>query len=301
MTRILIVGHKGQLGRILYNFPSEHERLGMDLPEHDITDASETQYALRNLRPQWVINTAAFTNVDAAEAHSDLAYRINAHAAGNLARACQQLGASLIHISTNEVFSGTRQEQPYDEWDVADNFGGSAYARSKLAGENAIRFYHDDARIIRIAWLFSPGGVNFPSKIVTAADKLGALKVVDDEFGNPTYAPDLAEALYKLIDLKAPPGIYHLPNSDVASRYEMAKEALRLTGRGHIPIEPIPHTAWRRAATPPLRALLANRAAAALGVTLRPWREALADWAEKVGSPVISHQSPVQSNDPETN
>jgi len=284
MTRILIVGHKGQLGRILYDFPSEHDRLGMDLPERDITNAAETQYALREMRPQIVINAAAFTNVDAAESNPDLAYRINAHAAGNLARVCHQLGASLIHISTNEVFSGTRQEQAYDEWDVADNVGGSAYARSKLAGERAIRFYHDDVRIIRIAWLFAPGGNNFPAKIVAAADKHGALKVVDDEFGNPTYAPDLAEAIYKLIDLKAPAGIYHLPNSGVASRYEMAKEALRLTGRGHVPLEPIPHTAWQRAATPPLRALLANRAAAALGVALRPWQEALADWAQKVGN-----------------
>ncbi len=282
MTRILIVGHKGQLGGILYNYPSEHERLGMDLPEHDLTNAAETQYALRQMRPELVINTAAFTNVDAAESDPDQAYRINAHAAGNLARACRDLGASLLHISTNEVFSGQRQGQPYDEWDAPDNMQGSAYARSKLAGEFAIRFYNADVRIIRIAWLFSPGGVNFPAKIVAAADKHGALKVVDDEFGNPTYAPDLAAALYKLIDLKAPPGIYHLTNSGAASRYEMAKLTLQLTGRGHIPIEPIPHTAWQRAATPPLRALLANRAAAALGVTLRPWQEALADWAEKI-------------------
>jgi dTDP-4-dehydrorhamnose reductase len=282
MTRILIVGHKGQLGRVLYNYPSEHERLGMDLPEHDITNAPETLYALREMRPQLVINTAAYTNVDAAESDPDLAYRINAHAAGNLARACRDLGASLLHISTNEVFSGQRGGQPYDEWDVPDNLHGSTYARSKLAGENAIRFFNPEIRIIRIAWLFSPEGVNFPSKIVAAADKLGALKVVDDEFGNPTYAPDLAEAIYKLIDLKAPPGVYHLTNSGVASRYEMAKLALQLTGRGHIPIEPIPHTAWQRAATPPLQAVLANRAAAALGVTLRPWQQALADWAEKV-------------------
>jgi len=280
MTRILIVGHKGQLGRTLYDYPSAHERLGLDLPEHDITNASETQYVLRELRPQVVINTAAFTNVDAAEADPDLAYRLNAHAAGNLARACRDLGADFFHISTNEVFSGQRQGQPYDEWDTPDNWQGSTYARSKLAGERAIRFHNVDARIIRIAWLFSPGRVNFPAKIVAAADKHGALKVVDDEFGNPTYAPDLAEAIYKLIELKAPAGIYHLTNSGVASRYEMAKEALRLTGRRHIPIEPIPHTAWQRATTPPLRAVLANRAAAALGVTLRPWQEALADWAK---------------------
>lgn len=281
MTRILIVGHKGQLGRILYSFPSEHERLGIDLPEHDITNAPETQYALREMRPQIVINTAALANVDAAESNPELAYRINAHAAGTLARACRQLGVSFYHISTNEVFAGDRDE-PYDEWDTPDNVHGSVYARSKRAGERATRFYSEDVRIVRIAWLFAPDGVNFPAKIVAAADKRGALKVVDDEFGNPTYAPDLAEAIYKLIDLKAPSGIYHLTNSGVASRYDVAKETLRLTDRGRIPIAPIPHTAWQRPTDPPLRALLANRAAAALGIALRPWQEALADWAQEM-------------------
>ena len=279
MTRILIVGHKGQLGRTLFNSSTDHELLGMDLPEYDITDAEGTQYALREMRPQIVINTAAYTNVDGAEAEPDLAYRINAHAAGHLARFCEELGASLWHISTNEVFDGQRQGQPYDEWDLPDNTHGSTYARSKLAGENVIRFYHSRARIIRISWLFSPGGNNFPAKIVAAADKHGALRVVDDEFGVPTYAPDLARAIFQLIDLKAPPGVYHLVNGDAVSRYEFAKETLRLTGRAHIPLTPIPHTEWRRAAQPPLRAVLANRAAAALGVTLRPWQEALADWA----------------------
>ena len=282
MTRILIIGHKGQLGQTLFQFPTNHELLGMDLPEHDITDASATQYALRDMRPQIVINTAAFTNVDAAEAQPDLAYRINALAAGYLARFCEELGASLYHISTNEVFDGRMPGRRYDEWDQPDNTHGSVYARSKLAGENAIRFYHSRARIIRISWLFSRGKQNFPAKIVAAADKYGALRVVADEFGAPTYAPDLAAAIFQLIDFKAPPGIYHLVNEGMTSRYEFAKEALRLTGRDHIPITPIPHTEWQRAATPPLHAVLVNRMAAALGIQLRPWQDALADWAQSV-------------------
>ncbi len=283
MTRILIVGHKGQLGRLLFSYPSEHERLGMDLPEYDITDTKATQYALREMRPQIVINTAAFTQVDAAEEHYDLAYRINAHAAGALARFCEELGASLYHISTNEVFDGQRRDQPYDEWDQPDNTHGSAYARSKLAGENAVRFYHSRARIIRISWLFAPQGNNFPAKIVAAADKYGALRVVADEFGVPTYGPDLARAIYQLIDLKAPPGIYHLVNGEKTSRYAFAQEILRVTGREHVPITPISHTEWPRPAQPPLHAVLVNRAAAALGVRLRDWQEALADWAATTG------------------
>ncbi|NUQ39450.1 MAG: dTDP-4-dehydrorhamnose reductase [Caldilineales bacterium] len=275
--KILIVGHKGQLGRILMATPTPHERVGIDLPEQDITHAAEAIPAILALAPDAVINPAAFTNVDAAEANPDLAYRVNAHGAGTIARACHSLGIPLIQISSNEVFDGTRAGQPYDEWDQAHAL--STYARSKLAGENAARFYHDQVLIVRIAWLFAPGDANFPGKICAVADKQGALKVVDDEFGNPTYAPDLAPALFALLDRQAPPGIYHLTNAGACSRYEFACEVLRQSGRGHIPVTPIPHTAWPRPSQPPLRALLANRAAAALGIQLRPWQEAVAEWA----------------------
>lgn len=278
MTKILIVGHKGQLGRTLYHLPSGHEHLGLDLPEFDMTDAAMVLATMDDLCPDAVINVAAYTNVDGAEASPDLAYHVNAHAVGHLARACHRLGVPLLHISTNEVFDGTAGK-PYDEWDQPR--GLSTYARSKLAGENAARFYHEQVLIVRIAWLFAPGGANFPAKIVAAADKLGALQVVDDEFGNPTYAPDLAPALFALLDRSAPPGIYHLTNAGVVSRYEFACEILRLSGRGHIPVTPIPHTAWQRPSQPPLRAILANRAAARLGIQLRPWQEAAAAWAER--------------------
>lgn len=275
--KILIVGHLGQLGRILITAAPHHELLGIDLPDHDITNAADVIPTILNLAPDAVINPAAFTNVDAAETNPDLAYRVNAHGAGNVARACRRLGIPLIHISTNEVFDGTRAGQPYDEWDQTNAL--SAYARSKLAGEKAVQFHHDDVRIVRIAWLFAPGGANFPGKICAAADTHGALKVVDDEFGNPTYAPDLAPALFALLDRQAPPGIYHITNAGACSRYEFACEVLRQSGRGHIPVTPIPHTAWPRPSQPPLRALLANRAAAALGIQLRPWQEAVAAWA----------------------
>jgi len=284
MARMLIVGHKGQLGQTLLATPTDYEFVGIDLPEHDITDAGDVIPTIVALAPDAVINPAAFTNVDAAEDNPNLAYRVNAHGAGNIARACHALGIPMIQISTNEVFDGTRAEQPYDEWDQAN--ATSTYARSKLAGENAVRFYHDNVLIVRIAWLFSPGGNNFPGKICAAADKQGALKVVDDEFGNPTYAPDLAQALIALLDQHASPGIYHITNGGSCSRYELALEALRQTGREHIPVTPIPHTDWSRPSQPPLRALLANRAAAALDIQLRSWQEAVAEWAElaKVGS-----------------
>ncbi len=278
MKRILIIGHKGQLGHILMSIPSPYQRIGIDLPEHDITDPQDIIPTIQQLRPDAVINPAAFTNVDAAEADPDVAYQVNAHGAGHVARACHQLHIPLIHISTNEVFDGSAR-QPYDEWDQPHAL--STYARSKLAGEQAVRFYHDDVRIVRIAWLFAPGGNNFPGKIVAAARKYGALRVVDDEFGNPTYAPDLAAALMRLFELEAPPGIYHITNSGTCSRYEFAVSVLKYMGMADIPVTPIPHTAWQRPSQPPLRAILANRAAARLGIQLRAWQEAVADWAQQ--------------------
>lgn len=280
MPRLLIVGHKGQLGRTLYNQTSQYDHLGLDLPDFDMTDPAAVLSTLGDLHPDAVINVAAYTNVDGAETNPDLAYAVNAHAVGHLARACHRLGVPLLHISTNEVFDGAGQ-RPYDEWDQPHPL--SAYACSKLAGENAARFYHDQVLIVRIAWLFAPGGVNFPAKIVAAADKIDpsgpGLRVVADEFGNPTYAPDLAPALLALLDLPAPPGIYHLTNSGATSRYEFARQVLQQSGRGHIPVVPIAHTEWQRPSQPPLRAVLANRAAARLGIALRPWQEAVREWA----------------------
>ncbi len=281
MSRILIVGHKGQLGRTLYHLASGHEHIGLDLPEFDMTDPA-AMGMIDDLRPDAVVNVAAYTNVDGAEANPELAYAVNAHAVGYLARACHRLRVPLLHMSTNEVFDGTAL-RPYDEWDQPRPL--SAYACSKLAGENAARFHHDHILIVRIAWLFAPGGVNFPAKILAAADKFDpaapgpGLRVVDDEFGNPTYAPDLAPALFTLLDRSAPPGIYHLTNTGMTSRYEFAREVLQQSGRGHVPITPISHDEWKRSSQPPLRAVLANRAAARLGITLRPWQEAVVDWA----------------------
>ena len=281
MTKILVVGHKGQLGRLLYEFPTDFAHVGLDLPEFDMTDDGVVRERLDEIAPSMVINAAAYTNVDGAEADPDLAYAVNAHGAGHLAKSCRRLGIPLVHISTNEVFDGTA-ERPYDEWDQPN--AGSAYARSKLAGEQAVRFYHDQVMIVRTAWLYGSGGNNFPAKIVAAADKHGALRVVDDQFGNPTYAPHLALAIMGLIGRSAPFGIYHLTNAGAASRYEFAREVLRQTGRDHIPVSPIAHTDWPRPSQPPLRAVLANRAAAALGITLPPWQEGVAEWRLKNGS-----------------
>ncbi len=270
--RVLITGCLGQLGRTLQATLTDHVRLGIDLPDCDITDPAVAPF-IETHAPDIIIHTAAYTNVDGAEANSDLVFRINMGGTHNLALAGQRTGAPLLYISTNEVFDGTRTHTPYYEWENTNPL--SVYARSKAAGEAVVRALLQRFYIVRIAWLFAPGGNNFPAKIIENADKHGQLRVVSDEFGNPTYAPDLAAAIAALIATDHY-GIYHLVNGGSCSRYEFACEVLRQAGRGHIPVTPVAHTEWARPSTPPLHALLANTHAAALGITLRPWQQALA-------------------------
>jgi dTDP-4-dehydrorhamnose reductase len=212
--------------------------------------------------------------VDGCAQEPEKAYLANAIGTQNVALACATCDAAMVYVSTNEVFDG-RSDQPYREWDPPQPV--NPYGRSKAAGEWQVchllrRFY-----VARTAWLYAAGGRNFPHRIVQLADERGALKVVADEVGNPTYAPDLAEAIARLIETGAY-GVYHLTNAGYCSRYEFAKEILRLTGRDAVPIEPISQSEFKRASVPPAFAPLANTAAAALGIHPRPWQEALAEF-----------------------
>jgi len=271
--RVVITGHRGQLGRQLQIAFAGHECIGFDLPEHDITQPAARQ-ALVNCQPDLIIHAAAYTDVDGCERDPETAFRVNALGTQNVALAAQEVGADLVYISTNEVFDGTRRDL-YREWDRPNPL--SVYARSKAAGELIVSNLLCHFYIVRIAWLFGPGGTNFVTKILAAAARDGALRVAADEFGNPTYAPDVAMALARLVTTRHY-GIYHLTNSGFCSRHQFACEIMRLAGRADLPITPILSAEWPRASQPPLHAVLANTAAAALGITLRPWQDALAEY-----------------------
>jgi dTDP-4-dehydrorhamnose reductase len=271
----VITGCLGQLGRSLCETLANRTLLLLDLPDGDVADPAIIA-TIADFQPEVVIHPAAYTNVDGAEREPDIATRANVWGTQNVALACQRANAPLVYISTNEVFDGT-SERSYQEWDVPNPI--NAYARSKAAGERVVRSLLQRFYIVRVAWLFAPGGSNFVTKIIAAADKLGALRVVDDELANPTYAPDVAQAIARLIETSHF-GIYHFTNSGFCSRYEFAREILRLAGRDGIPITPIPSSEWQRLSTPPQRAILANTAGAELGITLRPWQEALAAYFE---------------------
>ncbi|OQA21895.1 MAG: dTDP-4-dehydrorhamnose reductase [Chloroflexi bacterium ADurb.Bin360] len=278
--RILLTGHKGQLGRTLSPLLAEHDVLGVDLPEHDITDGESLRALAGSFSPELILHPAAMTDVDGCARNPELAYRINGMGTQNVALVAAALGAELLYVSTNEVFDGQATE-PYHEWATRNPI--NAYGRSKLAGEWYVQNLLPRFYIVRTAWLYAPGGRNFPHRIIQLADERGSLKVVADEVGNPTYVVDLAHAIVALIKTHAY-GIYHGVNAGIASRYDFAREVLRLSGREHIPVEPITLAQFQRASTPPAFAPLVNTAAAALGITFRPWQEALAEFLGKTGA-----------------
>jgi dTDP-4-dehydrorhamnose reductase len=225
--------------------------------------------------PDVVVHAAAYTNVDGCVRDPDLAYRVNGLGTQNVALACQRAQAALAYISTNEVFDGAAT-QPYLESDHTNPV--NPYGRSKEMGEWYVRGLVPRHYIVRTAWLFSPGGANFPARIASLARERGELSVVTDEVSSPTYAPDLAEALGRLVR-SGRFGTYHLVNEGYCSRHEFAQAILHGAGLGHVPVRPILLKDFQRSSTPPSFAPLRNFAAAeVLGIQLRPWQEALTDY-----------------------
>ncbi len=271
--KTLITGARGQLGQILMRQFAAHEPVGIDLPEIDLSAPSSVN-SLAALQPGLVIHAAAMTDVDGCARDPERAMRINGQGTAHVAEACRRTGATLCCISTNEVFDGTLG-RPYREDDPTSP--ANPYGASKLAAEREATARVEHLFIVRIAWLFAPGERNFPAKIIEKADELGRLKVVDDEVSNPTYAPHLAEAIEALVQTRRY-GIYHLTNEGFCSRFAFARAILDASGRGHVPVDPISLRNFLRASSPPPFAPLENVRAAALGITLPPWPEALAQY-----------------------
>lgn len=271
--RIVITGSAGQLGQALQQVLSSEDLLLLHLPEFDITNYEQVQHVITSFFPQVVIHAAAYTDVDGCERKPEMAYRVNALGTQNVALACQSCDAAMVYISTDYVFDGTKNE-PYWEWDSPNP--QSVYARSKLAGEYYTQTLLHKFYIVRTAWLYSRTGENFVKTVLRLADEHNELRFVTDEVGSPTYAPDLAKALQRLIAYPLY-GIYHLTNTGVCSRYEWAKAILELAGRPDFPL--FPTQGYVRPAKVPARCELRNFCAATqLGITLRPWREALVDY-----------------------
>ena len=272
--RILITGGRGQLGQALETALRGHAVTAAGREAVDVTDRDGVLSAVYKAEADVVIHCAAYTDVDGCARDPDKAYRINGRGTQNVALACRDAGAAMVHVSTNEVFSG-EDTAGYEEWRQLDPI--NAYARSKAAAEFHVRHLLPRHYIVRTAWLYAPGGRNFVHAILRHARKSGRIRVVTDEVGNPTYVKDLAEAIGAVIGT-GHYGTYHFVNSGSTSRWEFANEILCLAGLERVNNRPILGREFRRASTPPRYGTLHNTAGAALGITLRPWQAALADY-----------------------
>jgi dTDP-4-dehydrorhamnose reductase len=269
---VLLTGAGGQLGRAAVRVFTRHQLAARTHAELDVADPAAVEAALAELRPDAVLNAAAYTAVDAAEDDREAAYRVNEAGPRVLAEATARRGLPLLHVSTDYVFDGEKGA-PYVESDPTHPL--SVYGASKLAGEDAVRRANPRHWIARTAWLYGPAGKNFALSIRAAAARERALRVVDDQSGSPTYAPHLAAALERLLE-RAEHGTFHLANAGVASRFEFAGALLQALGSG-AKLEPVPTSAWPTRARRPRNTALASERA--LGIALPDWREGVLRWA----------------------
>ena len=275
--KIVITGGRGQLGSELERqLRDTHDVVITDLPEVDLTERAQIENLFRVQQPDLVIHCAAHTNVDGCAKDPALAYKINGLGTQNVALACQAAGAVMCHISTNEVFAGDRKNG-YEEW--MPLAPGNPYGVSKAAGECHVRNLLSQYYIVRLAWLYAAGGRNFIHAIIERAERDGKVRVVTDEVGNPTSVSDAAAAIGKLIGT-GQYGTYHLVNQGACSRWEFANEILRLRGLTEVENEQITSDAFERASNPPPWGELHNIAGAAIGIELRTWKDALADFVK---------------------
>lgn len=276
--KVFITGHKGQLGRALQTECTAQniDFAGGDLPDWDMLNLTRVSESLDRIRPDVVIHAGALTQVDYCAEHPQEAVLVNGVGTYNVCVASRAINVPVLAISTNEVFDG-RATRPYQEYDQRNPI--NAYGYSKFVAEQVVERYAPAYMIVRTAWLYAPGGVNFIHKIVERARKGEALHVVTDEVSSPTHVNDLARAIVHLAQLNRP-GIYHMTNAGECSRFEFAQEILRLWGLDAV-ISPITLAEFQRPSTPPPYAPLANVFGAAAGVEMRDWREALAEYAQQ--------------------
>lgn len=274
--KVLITGAGGMLGRDLTAVYRDQDLLLPGEEELDITREAEVRKYLRNMKPQLIINCAAFTNVDACEEgeNREKVMAVNGLGPGYLAAGAEELQIPLVHISTDYVFAGDKD----GFYEVDDPPGPlNQYGESKLLGEREVRKNCTRAYILRTSWLFGKGGPNFVRTMLRFEKEGKDLKVVADQIGSPTYTRDLAFAIRSLVQ-EAPYGTYHVTNDKVCSWYEFAQEIFRQAG---IPakVQPVPSSEYIRPARRPLNSRLSSKSLTQAGIPLlRPWQEALGDY-----------------------
>ena len=278
MTRLVVLGAGGMLGRALVKRLAQYEPLRATRAEVDVTDVA----ALQTFIPEGstVINAAAYTNVDDAESREPAALAINAEAVAHIAHTVKAKHGRLIHISTDYVFDGDAT-RPYAE--DAPRSPQGAYGRSKLAGEEVVQeILPKSGVIVRTAWLYGYPGKNFPGTILRASREREVLDVVTDQVGQPTWTGDVAAMVERLVDSEISHGIFHATNSGEASWYDFARAVFREAGLDGNRIRPVTSDAFPRPAPRPTYSVLGHSAWEHHGFPApRPWEEALAEAWEK--------------------
>ena len=263
--RILVTGAGGQVGRELVDVFADHEVMASDHHSLDVADRDAVLGAVTSIRPDVIINSAAYTAVDACETETDTAWAINAMAVRHLADGARRVGARVCHISTDYVFDGTKPD-PYVEWDQPNP--ASMYGRSKLGGE--LELSADDT-IVRTSWVCGFHGGNMVKTILRLAGEHDRLSFVDDQRGHPTFADDLASVVHRLV-VERRPGLFHATNQGAVSWFEFAQAVLTAAGLDPARVSPVATADLlpARPAPRPANSVLDNAALRLSGVTLAP-------------------------------
>ena len=278
---ILLLGHKGMLGRDLYNkLIVSHDVTGKDIDDIDITEGEALGNVISDVGPDVVINAAAYTDVDGCESNREKCFLVNAEAVKNIALACKDRGIKVVHFSTDYVFDG-RKGTPYLEDDVCNPL--NVYGQSKLMGEQYLQEVSKNFLLIRTSWLYGRHGKNFVKTIADKAKVEKSIRVVDDQVGSPTFTWDLASAVQLLIEGHHT-GVFHVTNRGNCNWYELAVKIVKGINAENVHVEPIKSSEIKRPASRPSYSVLGCRKfIEASGKTMRYWQIALDDFIGKMG------------------
>lgn len=273
MKKILVTGSKGQLGVDLVNILSnKYYVIGLDKEKLDITNLDYVINTVKNIKPDIIINSAAYTNVDGCEENIDLSYKINSLGARNLAIASLENDSKLVHISTDFVFDGEKTK-PYIEFDKPNPL--SIYGQSKLLGEEFIKEINTRHYILRASWLYGENGNNFVKTMLKLGKGNKILKVVNDQKGTPTYTKDLVDVINMIIKTDAY-GTYHTSNEGECTWFEFAKKIFEISNMKNIEIIPITTEELDRPAKRPKYSVMKNYMLELdLNYKLKHWDESL--------------------------
>jgi dTDP-4-dehydrorhamnose reductase len=278
VSRWLVLGAGGMLGRDLVTVLRQREEavIASTRGDLDVTDGREVGAAVRRHRPDYVVNCAAWTAVDAAEQHPGQALAVNGRGAENVAAACAATGTRLVHLSTDYVFGGDAARPYPEEHPPAP---GTAYGRGKLAGENAVLgLLPRSGLVLRTAWLYGAHGASFATTMIERAAGHGPVDVVDDQWGQPTWTVDVARQIAALADAGARPGIYHATSAGETTWCRFAREIFRLLGADPARVRAVGSDRFPRPARRPRYSVLGHDGWARAGVPpIRDWRPALAE------------------------